>query len=447
MKFVKENLIPILCAVICVLMFVLNATQVRFAPAELPAEPCPTEVQPTETEASAPTGNPDWQTVLDADGVLVQYCGIDLSGDPSLLLFIENHREDTISYYVDDFAINGYMVSIFNDSEEIAPGESYDTADYGQPFDLEDLGYYEVNAIEEISFLLNIRIEYEDSCATILEEAVHIQLEEPVEICVEPIAIPTERTVLVDTEDAYVEFCGIDTRNEYSWRVDLYVENRSDTSQWWYLDDVRINDCYTMIWNDPQPIGAGLRYRTVAKHEAVFDPDDLMRYGVDKITKLEFTLVDLDSSDRTGTKVCIDNLCVPLPTGKDTEEVPDSKCIYTGNGLTVSCRGFYSRVYTDNYTHDYYLSLMAETGRSSGATITVGNLRIDGADVQMTRSSIYVPADCAYLSDANLKMEFCWDAWDAAGNMEYKKVEFDMYLEYKDTVKTIPVCIYASELA
>ena len=97
--------------------------------------------------------------------------------------------------------------------------------------------------------------------------------------------------VLYNEDGVYVEFRGIYKHSSSKYIVDLYIENTKGEEISFALWYFRVNRATISLGNSGDTLEDDCIYLTSANYRLIIDTSDLELYGIDTISRLDFTLV------------------------------------------------------------------------------------------------------------------------------------------------------------
>ena len=254
--------------------------------------------------------------LLDQDGIYVEYRGIVEHSSSSWIinLYVENNRDSDFYLSLRNVLINGCKISISNNGGTIQSGSKY----LAEPnFDLvlgtDDLSAYGISEITDVSFDVRVATEmFGDELLTtsVLLENINKSFDGEIQEI-------TPGKVVLNQDNMYVEYLGIDEYSSQSWIINMYVENNRDNEIYFSLSDTLINGFSFKLSNNGVTIPAHSKYLASPNFDLIIDTEDLEAYGVDSIETLASTLsirtsmlgdtiaeipVDLSSAEPDATK-------------------------------------------------------------------------------------------------------------------------------------------------
>lgn len=249
------------------------------------------------------------QLLLDQDEIHVEYRGIaEYSSESWIInLYVENNTQNDFYFSIRNVVVNGCVISVANNGSTIQAGSNW-LAEPGFKLvlDTDKLAAYDISQITDINFDIDISTEmFGDE---ILTQSVRINNVN--KDYLGELKNKQKGTVLLDSDDAYVEYYGISEYSSQSWIVDLYVENRRDTEICLALADTLIDNNDIGLANNYVTIPAHAKYMTEPNFQMVLDTDDLNTYGISAINKISGNLklqTSFGGDVISETKVELDN--------------------------------------------------------------------------------------------------------------------------------------------
>lgn len=245
----------------------------------------------TTQETEATPNEPVNIVLMDADDIYVEFRGIEEYSSQSWIvnLYVENNRDSEIYVSLRDCQINKFSVEFANNGISIPANGKYLAApNFDLIIDLDDLAAYGINTIETLDF--NLRISTEMFGDVISETPVNLEIKKVITTVNGNNTEVQSSDVLLNSDNIYVEFRGIEEYSSKSWIVNLYVENNRDSEIYVSLRDGQVNKFSMGFSNNGISIPAGSKYLAAPNFDLIINIDDLNDYGITNIETLDFTL-------------------------------------------------------------------------------------------------------------------------------------------------------------
>lgn len=230
--------------------------------------------------------------------------------------------------------------------------------------------------------------------------------------------------VLLDSENIYVEFRGIDEYSSSSWIVNLYVENNRDSEIYLSLRDNRVNDYVIGIANNGISIPAGGRYLASPNYDLIIRLEELAEYRITTFEKMDFNLKI--STSLLGDEIV--KVPVSISVGKtikctDDEAVDpqEGDILFDASDLCVRFCGI-----TEYSSSTWVINLYVENNRDSEVYLSLRNVQINKFSVSLSNNGISIPAGSKYLASPNFDLLLGRDDLDAYGIKSIDDLNFTL---------------------
>lgn len=231
------------------------------------------------------------QVLLNADDIYVEYRGIEEHSTDTWIinLYVENNRDSEIYLSLRDGLINKFAITFSNNGASIPANSKYLAApNYDMIINLEDLSTYGITTIETLDF--NLYASTAMFGDLISETAVNLEINKPITSDSNSGLETSSGDVLLDSDDIYVEFRGIEEFSSESWIINLYVENNRNSEIYLSLRNGQINKFSIDFSNNGVYIHANSRYLAEPNFDLIINLEDLEAYGISTIETLDFEL-------------------------------------------------------------------------------------------------------------------------------------------------------------
>ncbi len=300
--------------------------------------------------------------IIDEAGVKITATDLsytDYSADLELL--IENNTDRNLSFYAGTIgnstnSVNGYMMSGGYIGEDVAAGMSVTTT---VDFDIEALLMYGIEDIADITLGIEIEDENYDEYLPLEQKTIKTSIADKYDYkkdtfagAMDNEAISTALGFTIDssTKEELVDKQGIKslcayavTNKEGAQALLFEVINNSDKDQYVTIKEVELNGilAYGGRW-DSQFINAGKRAVLYIDTSKIMDADMKTQYGIDKFSKIAFTLGVHDSNHRQ-----IGDTKVELVFGSEKKVDQSGEVVYQANDLKFISKGISKDEYGD----------------------------------------------------------------------------------------------------
>ena len=227
--------------------------------------------------------------LLDENDIYVEYRGLAEYSSTSWLvnLYIENNSDVEIYVSLRNVLVNDCKVSIANNSATIQPESKYLVEpNFDFVLDIEDVVLYGLSNIDTIEYDLEIST---DILGTDIIAETQVDLDVNKKITIDT-NTPESGEVILDSEDVYVEYRGIEEYSSQSWIINLYVENKRDSEIYLSLEDSLINGFNISVANNGITIPSNSKYLSGANFDLVIDVEDLESYGIAEVDAIKTEL-------------------------------------------------------------------------------------------------------------------------------------------------------------
>ena len=224
--------------------------------------------------------------MLDQDGIYVEYRGFEKYSTHSYVisLYIENNRDTAFYFSLGNTMVNDYLLSVANNGIEIPAHSKYMTyPQFDLVVDIDDLNACGITDV--YSFRTTLEIETERNGTMICSVPVGL----------ETAPAPQEErqvlgTELINNEDFYVEFRGLDEYSTHSMVLNLYVENKRDSQVYIKIKNYRLNAFTMDLSNNGCDIPANSKYLSFPSFDFVLSKEKLEGFGIAEFESLDFDI-------------------------------------------------------------------------------------------------------------------------------------------------------------
>lgn len=370
----------------------------------------------------------DNNVLLDEDGVHVEFRGIEEYSSSSYIvdLYIENNTDSAIYVSIRDGLVNNYSIGFANNGNTIEAGAKYlASANFDYIIDVDDLEAYGITTIENLDFNLYISTEMFGDVISETPVSLNVSVDTGIarENAGEDIEEASEAIVLVDTDEYYVEYRGIEEYSSSSYIVSLYVENNSTDEIYLTLTDKLINKYAIGLGNGSTTIEAGGKYLSSPNFDFVISVDDLEVCGITTIETMTFNV-------NIATGMFGDTLLempVSLEPMFETAIVPqnevatDKDIILDADGLYVEFRGI-----EEYSSSSYIVSLYVENNTKSEVYFSLKDGLINQYSISLSNNGVTILPDSKYLSSSNFDFVIDTDDLEAYGITDIETLEFNL---------------------
>ena len=298
----KFPIIPLAAALVAVAALAIFALKPK-APMPAPVESRPPEtmaplfvlpepvVEVTYAPETEPTEAPEVllssPVMLDQDGIYVEYRGFEKYSTHSYVinLYIENNRDTSFYFSLGNTMLNDYLITVANNGIEIPAHSKYMTLpQFDLVIDVDDMNACGITTLYSLRTTLEIETERNGDMICSMP------------VGLETAAAPEEETAeklgteLLNNEDFYVEFRGVQEYSTHSTVLNLYVENKRDSQVYIKIKNYRMNSFTMDIANNGSDIPANSKYLSFPSFDFVIDNDKLQGFGITAIESLDFEI-------------------------------------------------------------------------------------------------------------------------------------------------------------
>lgn len=253
-------------------------------------------------------------------------------------------------------------------------------------------------------------------------------------------------TVLLDADDIYVEYRGIQEWSDTHWVVNLYIENNRNTGIDFVLDQFRINDYVMDVGNNGNIVPSGSKYLTGPEFNLVISIEGLTQYGITSVEELDFDFCV--NEEETGeviseTEVHIDVSKDILYSASDVKAISKGECLLDANDIYVGFCGIVDK--TDTHC---VVDLYIENNSDSTAYIALENTRINDYVIDIGNCHIEIPAGSKYLTVSNFNVVISFDTLAKYGIESITELDFDLKIEeemFGDAIYEKPIHLVINE--
>lgn len=158
-----------------------------------------------------------------------------------MYVYMENHSEQTLMFTLDDVSINGFMCDPFWSFSLPSGKKAHDFIIFYQS----DLDLFGITEVTELEFLLSAYLDEDWLSDAIVQESFTIHPVGEEAVTSSSYTVQDGDIVLFNTKDCTMILTGFAVDEERGYFATAYLENNSDTSLTFTLDDAAINgvDC------------------------------------------------------------------------------------------------------------------------------------------------------------------------------------------------------------
>ena len=358
------------------------------------------------SDATEDTSQDASQVLVDQDGILVEYRGIEEYSSESWIinLYVENNTENDFYLSLDNTLINGNLVPISNNGINIQAGSKYlSEPNFELVIDTDNLAEYGITEVSDISFDVDVRTDiFGDEILNIPAEIGNINKsvsEEPAEL--------NAGKVILDQDGLHVEYLGISEYSDQSWIVSLYAENNSDDKVYLSLNDVLVNGYNVNLSNNGVNIPAHAKYLSSPNFDLIINTDDLESYGIEKIDTLTGTLnISTGFLGDTIVETSVDLSDEKQESEQQESESLESSSTETKGKIVLDQDDFHVEYlgiseYSDE---SWIINLYAENNSDDEVYLSLNDVLVNGYNINLSNNGASIPAHSKYLAEPNFDL-------------------------------------------
>lgn len=276
------------------------------------------EVEAAQGEVFSVAENFEEMVIVDNENCCFKITGIEEDGfwGYTWKVYAENKTDKTLMFAFDNVAVNGYMCDPFWAKEVAAGMKANDDISWFSS-DFESNG---ISEVENVVFTLRVS-DSDDWLADPYLETIYT-VESAKDITVQSVTAAsdvideenTEERIIVDNENCFFSIKGMRDDEIWGYTWDVYLENRTDKTMMFSLNDVCVNGFVC----DPywaEEITAGMKSNaSISWMDNSFEQN-----GITNLTEVEFVFSVSDSDDWLAEPVLKEKYVV-YPQGEEAVE-------------------------------------------------------------------------------------------------------------------------------